>query len=460
MVRKAIYLIVFLPIILLSSCASMYTSKSHYEEIDQFLDNGQNQSALEALQSSKDSSYKEKDRVLFYLEEGMLYRYAGQYEKSNESLTLAEYAIEDLLTKSISKGLQSGILNDNALDYTGEDYEDIYINIFKSLNYLQLNRVEEALVEIRRVNHKLNVLEDKYKEYVEQVNQDEGVDIPSADFNFHNDALARYLGIIAYRLEGSFDDSRIEKEYFDEAYRLQNSIYNFPTPALPTLDMDETVINIISYSGLGPEKVADTLMVSTGSNSIFLGASTDDDYDSSSYLGFNSIAHTGFSDGISLKLQFPRLVESFDPVSYVEVLVNNENYGRLDLIESVDNVAIETFKVKQPLIVGKTVVRAVAKAIIAEASESLVEDEFGSGWGLLTGLAGDIFMQVSENADLRVSRYFPSKVRGKEISITPGVYDISLIYYDEYMNVLFREDFVNFSVKERGLNLLESHLLR
>lgn len=460
MVIKARLALAFITLLILNSCASMYTSKEHYEEIDQLLSTGDNQLALEELQSTKGENYKEKDKVLFYLEEGMLYRYAGHYEKSNESLTLAEYAMEDLLTKSISKGILSGVLNDNSLDYTGEDYEDIYVNIFKALNYLQLNKTDEALVEIRRVNHKLNVLEDKYKEYVEQVNEDEGVTIPEADFNFHNDAFARYLGVIAYRLDKSYDSSRIERDYFKDAYQLQNSIYDFPEPETPEIRNENTYLNIFSYSGLGPEKVADTFVVSTGSNNIFIGASSGQGYEESSVLGFSSIAHTGVSDGMNLKLQFPRLVAKYDPVSYVEVLVNNENKGRLNLIESVDNVAIETFKVKQPLIVGKTVARAVAKAIVAEASEAVVEDQLGGGWGLLAGLAGDIFMQVSENSDLRVSRYFPAKIRAKEIALDPGTYDISILYYDEYGNNIYREDFADYTVEENGLNLLESKILR
>ncbi len=80
MVNKANILALFI-ILVLNSCASMYTSKEHYAQIDQHLNSGDSQLALEELQSSRDDNYKEKDKVLFYLEEGMLYRYAGFYEK-------------------------------------------------------------------------------------------------------------------------------------------------------------------------------------------------------------------------------------------------------------------------------------------------------------------------------------------------------------------------------------------
>ncbi len=453
MVKKTRFLLVIIFILFLSSCASLYTNKSHYNEIDYHLQNGDNLSALNEFVKTRENIYKEKDKVLYYLEEGMLYRYAGDYQKSNESLTKAEYAIEELITKSISKGILSGVLNDNALDYSGEDYEDIYINIFKALNYLQLNLVEEALVEIRRVNYKLDFLESKYQKEIGELNQSEGVDVPDANFNFHNDAIARYLGIIAYRLDGSYDDSRIEKEYFDKSYEYQPAIYNFPKPAAPKLKSDKTLINLFSYSGFAPEKVADTISINGHNNSIYLGSDND-------YIGFTSIGYSGLSSGINLKLQFPRLVSLYDPVSYVEILIDGISYGYMDLIEDVNNVAIETFKVKQPLIIGKTVIRAVSKAIISEVSEDLVTDEFGEGFGLLTSLFGSIFMQVTENSDLRASRYFPSKIRALEIMLEPGFHDISFVYYNSNYTPIYQEDYLNQEINKTGLNLFESTLMR
>ena len=462
MVNRAIKLIVLLiNIIFISSCASLYTYKSHYTDIDRYIQSGDPESALEALNNVKMSQYTKKDRLLFYLEKGMLCRYAGLYEDSNNYLTKAENAIEELEIKSISKGILSGVLNDNALDYSGEDYEDIYINIFKALNYLELDKNDEALVEIRRANDKLRYLKDKYQNSINEYNSKNNVEIPTAEFFLHNNAFARYLGIIAYRLDREYDDSRIEKDFFEDAYFTQPTVYDFPKPITPiTSKPDSAIINIFSYSGFAPEKVADTIVVSTGSNRIFLGADSGNDNYTNSYLGFSSIANTGVSEGVNLKMQFPRLVSIYDPVAYVEVLVNNNRIGELELIESVDNVAIETFKVKQPLIVGKTVVRAIGKAILSEASESAIKDNFGDGWGALASLAGSIYMQVTENSDLRTARYFPKNIRGIEIQLLPGTYDFSIVYYDEYMNMIFKDYYNNYIVDQDGLNLIESQLFR
>lgn len=462
MVKNAKILLFAFFTLLLISCQSLYTEREHYIEIDEALGVGDTSKALQLLEDNKNNFYAEKDRVLYYLEVGMLYRYNGDFEKSNEALTNAEYAIEELLTTSVSKGILSGVLNDNALDYPGEDYEDIYINVFKSLNYINLGKHEEALVEIRRVNNKLNYLEDKYSSSIDQFNSKEDLQVPEGEYNFHNDALARYLGIIAYRLDRLFDDSRIEQEKLLEAYSLQSHLYNFAIPTTPMISYpkDKALLNIFAFTGLPPEKIPETLRVSSGSGSLLIMADSNTSEDTDAFLGFNSVAHSTLSDGVNVKIQIPRLVKRNSIVGKIEVVINGKSYGYLDKIESVDSIAIETFKAKQPLIVGKTVIRALAKAIVSESSQSVIEENYGAGWGLLAGLAGDIYMNVTENSDLRLARYFPSSVSGLEVELDKGSYNISLIYYDNYGSKIYQKDFIDYSVDFSSVNILESTYLR
>jgi len=142
----------FLVIVAISSCASTQTYQYQYVEAGDYVAKRDFKGASAVIEGYKNTTYKEKDRVLYYLDVGMLYHYAGEYEKSNEALGMAEQGIEELYTKSISKAVTSGVLNDNALDYSGEDYEDIYLNVFKGLNYIALGDPDSALVEIRRVH--------------------------------------------------------------------------------------------------------------------------------------------------------------------------------------------------------------------------------------------------------------------------------------------------------------------
>ncbi len=92
-------------VIILSSCASVQTKQDQYQDALNHYASRNYEVAAAVIESYKDTSYKEKDRVLFYLDTGMLYHYAGKYEKSNEALSLAEQGIEDLYTKVYQKHL-------------------------------------------------------------------------------------------------------------------------------------------------------------------------------------------------------------------------------------------------------------------------------------------------------------------------------------------------------------------
>lgn len=438
-------------ILLFTSCLSLYSSKDHYSEIDLYLEEGDFYGALQLFKEVKEHSYSEKDAVLYYLELGMLHHYAGNYIESNDALSKAEFKIEENYQKEISKIILSGVLNDNALNYGGEDYEDIYINIFKSLNYLHMNLFEEAMVEVRRVNDKVKFLENRYADEIQEMNSEEGTDIKVNEFNFYNNALARYLGVLGYRTEGSEDSARIESEGYLRAFREQQIVYDFVNPDSPSLDAKATYINLLSLSGGAPEKVADTVGVNTGNDYVYLDI--DDSYN---YIGFNSFRYRGYRDGVHLKFQFPRLVQKRDPVNYVEVYIDDEFYGILEYLESLGNIAEETFKVKQPLIIGKTITRALSKAVVSEVTENIVEDEFGAGFGLLADILGSIYMEVTENSDLRIARYLPGNIRCLEIPIDEGNYDIELRYFNDSHRVVYREVFSGFEVTKNNLNLVES----
>ena len=105
-------------VLVLSSCASTMTIQNQYEEAQEYVARRDFAGAGAVIESYKNESYKEKDRVLYYLDVGMLYHYAGEYEKSNAALSEAERGIEELYTKSISRAVASGVLNDNALRNT------------------------------------------------------------------------------------------------------------------------------------------------------------------------------------------------------------------------------------------------------------------------------------------------------------------------------------------------------
>ena len=142
----------------LASCA---TRNSKFVEIDEATRNGNFQKAIETLEENTDSLYGARDGVLYYLDSGMLHFYNRNYERSIRQFHEAERLIEEYFTKSVSQAATSLLLNDNQIDYAGEDFEDIYLNVFSAIAFMEQGDFEGAFVEVRRINNKLNLLEDK-----------------------------------------------------------------------------------------------------------------------------------------------------------------------------------------------------------------------------------------------------------------------------------------------------------
>lgn len=444
---------------ILIGCGSLKTSKDHYLGIDQKVDFFDFRGAAKLLEAEKEESYGDKDRVLAHLDLGMLYHYAGDYKKSNEELTLAEERIEDLFTSSISKAVGSILLNDNALDYSGEDYEDIYLNVFKSLNYLHLGEFNEAFVEIRRINEKLANLELKYEKVAEEYNKskDKKTDFKVGKTEFHNSALARLLSLLFYRTVGQLDEARIDLQKIKEAWNTQPSIYNFYAPPLDNYveKSQKAKVNFISFIGQSPEKFAKDLIVHTENNLAVVYQS-----DGQTEKKLDAFVWPGISKGLHLKFSMPYVQKRGSEISRVEAVIQNKKRTTLKMIESIEAVANETFKLKEPIILVKAITRTIVKALLNEAVNKEIDKQTGGGiFGSITRAITGAALDATENADLRISHYFPSSVLIGELEVEPGYHNIVLKYYGRGNELIMEEDFGKIYIAKNKLNLFESFQL-
>jgi hypothetical protein len=116
----------------------------------------------EKLLSDNKKFEEGKDRFLYYVNAGVMEHLKGDLVKSNEYFQKADIFIEDFRKKAVEQGA-GFLLNPNLTTYSGEDHEVLLINYYKALNYYQLGDKNAALVEVRRLNLRLNQLSEKYK---------------------------------------------------------------------------------------------------------------------------------------------------------------------------------------------------------------------------------------------------------------------------------------------------------
>ncbi len=449
--------------VLLSGCASMKTSKKQFAGIDEMLRARDYAGAMAQIEAAKEKGYKKKDRAQYYLDAGMLKHYLGQYEASNQLLDQAENAISDNFTKSISKASLSLLLNDNAMDYAGEDYEDIYLNVFKALNYLELDQFDDAFVEIRRINFKLANLEAKYKKLAKgySSSKDNKKEITVGTNKFHNSALGRYLSMLIYRVEDKWDDARIDINNIREAWQLQSHIYNFGMPDFSeSLDPSKTRLNVMAFTGRCPDKKARALYIHTEENLVVIATSKEAPTKNQRLNSLDTIEWPGVNAGYHFKFQLPYMEKKPQHVGSVKVYVDGKLAGELKKLESLENVALETYKIKEPIIYIKTITRAVVKGLAAEKGKAEIRKQVGGGLlGSLTNFASDMAVDATENADLRVSRFFPASALVGDFNITPGTHSVKIEYYHINGNLLVTDDRGEMNFKENGMNFIETFYL-
>jgi hypothetical protein len=445
--------------VLLSACSSVQTQKKQFAEVDNAVAAENFSGAASSLERSKDKYYEKKDRVLYYLDLGMLYHYGRIYPKSNESLTSAEDGIDELYTKSISKGAASLLLNDNALDYSGEDYENVYLNVFKALNYADEGNYEDAFVEVRRADNKLSQLEDKYQKIADDFNQskDAKKKFEVEKIHFNNSALARYVSMLMYRSEGKFDDARLDAQKINDAWKTESAVYDFPQPSLDSYIGNTTKarLDVIGFVGKSPELFARVLTIHTFKDAIAIYQS-----DGKKEEKLEVIPWRDMKDGYHFKFSLPYMEKKGTVVTRVAIELNGGEVASLQPIESLENVAQETYKLHEGITYLKTIIRTVVKGILNEKANEELDKHTGGGiWGSLTRAATSVAVDASENADLRLSRYFPAEALVGECLVDPGTYHLVLRFYSADGRLLHSDDKGSVSVNADSLSLYESFFL-
>lgn len=439
-------------LVLALSCTASIDYMRYVDKVERNLRTGNFEKAGKSIDKArKKEIYKRKDRLLFYLDKGIVLHYAGKWAESNQFFDKAEKTIEALFTKSVSQMAMSYMLNDNVTDYYGEIYENIYLNVFKALNYHHLGQEEAALVEIRKVNIKLRELDDKYGQAMSTFAEENEVDVPEDENQpFYSDALAHYLSEVFYTGQRDYDQGRISRRNLHQAWRTQKNIYDF---ALPDFLTDEQVTNwglrVIAFSGTAPKKRAYGGMITTYKDQIGIS-------DLSVPIALPNIPFPGSKPGYHFKFELPVLENRTSAVEDIHIRINGREYGTLELLENMGQIAEYTFEAHKMMIYLKTVLRTVAKGIAAaEAKKKLKKEaEADKILGAFIDMAVDASVDATERADLRCWSTMPQNCYVGQFDVPKGKVDVEAVFVSASGQIIARQRMDQVEVG-KGVQLLE-----
>lgn len=134
--------------VVLQSCATYYDKSKQTESALLANDYAKAKKSIESNKFLK----KKRNTLLFHLEMGKITHLNGDFDTSNYHFNLADRMMEEM---SPAGDFVVGTLTNPSLQrYRANDYERIMIHYYKALNYLQLGKMDDAVVEARQLNLK------------------------------------------------------------------------------------------------------------------------------------------------------------------------------------------------------------------------------------------------------------------------------------------------------------------
>jgi uncharacterized protein len=432
------------PIIALAfvGCGS---SGSHYLLVDKSLLTSDYQQA-DAIIRQAEADYGVKSRVLYRMDRGMTLQLAGEYEQSNHVLEEAEEEVDRLYTRSIRTETVAFMTNENSLPYEGEPYEQVMINVLKALNYASMNQWQDALVEARRIDHRLNVLVDRTKDTAA----------------YRDDGFARYLSGILYESAGDVNDAfiayRKAHETFDatrgwsrtgvpaqlkadllrtaEALHLNQELaeyrQRFPNIEWKTLSAQQQLaqVIVISYNGRAPRKEdqfldlpisLDALQLVLVNRGLFYG-------NRQPYRAADSVLYG--LNGRVVRVALPRIIpqKTQVPIDRLSLLSAEGQTVTIqtELAHNVTALAGKALAERIPAMTVKALARAALKFSLAEGATRGAQHAAGKDaapWvGLAVGLLTKGLAVASEESDKRSWRTLPDEIHLARVWVPPGDY--------------------------------------
>lgn len=405
----------------LTGCASYY--QTHAEFNSEF-EQGELERALQTLGRHEEESGG-KTRLIYFLNKGLLLSILGKYEESNAILEKAFLFGEDYRVNYVAEAA-TYFTNPNVSVYRGEDHEHLMLLYYKAINYLKMKQPQEALVECRRLNIRLNQLADRYSS-AEKLKQDAFIHNlmgiiyqATGDFNnafiayrnamnvYHDVYLPRFEVDVPLQLKKDLLTAAWRSGFTDEfeRYRDQFGMENYAVPE------SQAELIFFWHNGLAPIKSEWSInfVIDKGSgNTMLFNEST---------MGLSfPFEVTDDNDRASLerlrifRVAFPRYIER--PVHFQSASIQHRDSAyTLELAEDVNKIAFNSLQQRMTEELAKGLLRAALKKATEETLRKK-DDRLGAVLGLMNA--------ITEKADTRSWQTLPHGISYCRVPLEAGV---------------------------------------
>lgn len=429
--------------VLFSGCATWYQRSMAFQ---QAVGDGEFEQAEKLLKKDKRQSRK-KNQILYYLNLGYVHFMLGNRAESNAAFETAERLTEEQQKNALTEAAVL-VSNPEARAYKPEDFEVIMINVYKALNYLLMDNMEDALVEARKINIRLQQLNAKY---------------PDHKNRYQRDAFAHLLMGLIYDAAGDANNAFIA---YRNAYETYESDYvkNFGVGAPEQLKRDllrtaytlgfreelaayerefestyqpETGISggeavVFWLNGFGPVKnewgITFTKIDKGDGGVVFHNAELGLNIPFFWADGYSDSDRSSLADVNVVRVVFPQYVER-KPVYAQGVLRNDEAVYPLEEVEDVNQIAFKCLRDRMVRELSNSLLRVAVKQGIKQ-----VASKQNQWLGFAVGIAN----ALTEKADTRNWQTLPYAISYARVPLPAEGGRVELEFSGERVPVLRR----------------------
>lgn len=343
---------------------------------------------LEAAQILKPLAYTEgNDQLVYLLEYGIALHEAGDYAESTKVLLRAYDIVEIKDYTSISKEAGSLLLNQEMVQYKGEDFEKVLVNVYLALNFLMVGNLEAAQVETRRINEILTKFKIEAKK------------------DYDQNPFARYLSAMIWESNRNWDSTYID---YKNTYDLAPNLKLLESDLLWAAKRSQRPEEFKKWRALFKEAQVDKLRDEKGTGEIVFIYQQGQGPQKRPDPGFPRVArlYPRYSTGVKSKMS---IFEADSETPIHEVVTEK--------VLSVQDVAMKTYNDQVDGLIAKRVAGIATKAVVSDQIRQKNEGLGNLAW---------IIMNISDRADLRQWATLPESFQIARKFLKPGKYRVSL----------------------------------
>ncbi len=425
-----------------AACAGSYAKKIQATETAFY--NGDVDGAVASVTPlAQDSS--SRDRLLFYMEAGVVFHTKGDYQTSIDIFRRADEMAEEIKT-SITDSTKAFLLSDREAAFQGENFERVLIKYYLALNQVLLGDLENAKRTLRKLEADLKDMKYEDSAY-KQILAARYLDaLVSEELRAYNDARVQYKNLEIFGVDSAWvaaERFALAERSGDAGDRAKYAAYRRPALNIKPIEPGEKgsgELVVLMQTGKAAVKASRGNLMNDREFAIALRVAID-------------VAIITHGKGLSTAGVIAMMGTAENPIARFApreadpapaLALDDTGLPAPQGLTDFDAIAEKNFNENYSSYINKNVASIATKIVIAAVAADAVAQQLrkkdngivGALGGLAVGLGAGGAVAATVKPDLRSWHMLPARFSALRVSLPAGSYRLKIAAGDPNRVVL------------------------